>query len=395
MSPRSDSGQISAILLRGGTVVQEYAVSPQDVLIVGDRIVAVERGITDVVIPQVDIEEIDVDGRLVLPALVDHHCHPTGGGGGGGPHTQGLPLLLEEFTTAGVGSFVGCLGHDTSVRRPESLLSRVRALRLLGLRGHMFTGEITTPPVTLSGSIDRDIFLFDEVRGAKASVGEVGSLRSADTLADVAAQVARGSRTAGKPAVLHLHVGQQPKSLSLIAEAVHANLVDPSTVTLTHVNWNRGVLDACKVLAGLGVNVDVTACIRPDFFPGSIDPPAAVDELLAECPHTSQVTVSSDSGGSHAAGPGLVRHTPGLMLATLRTCLQAKSVPINQLAAAFATNTAERLDLRGIGAVTTGAFADILLIDPEGKEPISLILAGKTVVRSGQPLTLDPIGVRQ
>ena len=395
MSPKSEDaglGGLSAAIVRGGTVVSDSGSQKNDVLILGNRIAHIAPDIADVDIPGVPVEIIDGGGKLVMPALVDHHCHPTGGGGGGGPQTQNLPLLLEDFTTAGVGTFIGCLGHDTAVRRPEALLSRVRALRSLGLRGHMFTGEIVCPPVTLTGSIDRDLFLFDEVRGLKSSVGEVGSLRTIDDIAEVASLVTRGSRTAGKPANIHLHVGPRADSLALIESAVSANVIAPSMITLTHVNWNRDVLDAAIGLAGMGVNVDVTACIRPDYFRGSIEPADAVAELCARCPDDFQVSVSSDAGGSHATDSGLVGHAPGLLLRTFRMCLAAGDIPAHRLATVFAASTTRRLGLPEVGTVAVRSLADLILLRPDGEGPISLILNGREVVRRGEALYPDPIG---
>ncbi|MEH1014006.1 hypothetical protein V6U90_12965 [Micromonospora sp. CPCC 206060] len=390
MSPSSESS--SALVLRGGLVAGPERTVPADVLVIGAHVVAVAADLSGVRIPGVVVTEHDVRGRLVLPALVDQHSHPTGGGGGGGPHTQNLPILFEQYTSAGIGTVVGCLGHDTVVRTHEALLTRVRALRMQGLNGYLFTGEIGHPPGTLTGDIRRDLALFDEVRGVKAAVGEVGALRTVDQVQHLAGAVARGSRTGGKPPVLHLHLGADPRSVALVAAAVADGTVPASMVTVTHVNWNAEVLAGAAELAQAGVNVDVTACIAPAYFPGAVPPHRAVAQLLDQVPGAQQVTVTSDAGGSHPHGATLVPHRPVLLLDVLRRCLADRVAPAHLLAGVFAGHAARRLGLAGAGTLVPGARADIVVIDEHGQGPISMFLGGRLVVDGGTPTVTDPVG---
>ncbi|WDZ83451.1 hypothetical protein [Micromonospora cathayae] len=382
---------VRALLLRGGRVAGPTGTAVRDVLVVGAQVVAVDADLPGVRLPGVPVTEVDLAGRLVLPALVDQHSHPTGGGGGGGPHTQNLPIRFEQYTTAGIGTVVGCLGHDTVVRTHEALLARVRALRAQGLTGYLFTGEIGHPPATLTGDVRRDLALFDEVRGVKAAVGEVGAVGTVDELRRLAGAVARGSRTGGKPPVLHLHLGPDRRGVDLVARAVADGLVPAAMVTVTHVNWNPDVLAAAIDLAHAGVGVDVTACIRPDYFPGAVPPHRAVAELLDRVP-VEQVTVTSDAGGAHPHDGALVPHRPVLLLDVLRHCLADRVAPPHLLAAVFAGNAARRLGLTGVGTVTPGGRADLLVVDGSGREPITLLLGGRTVVEAGVPTVTDPVG---
>ncbi|NLU78497.1 hypothetical protein HCA58_08915 [Micromonospora sp. HNM0581] len=390
MSPRSEP-PITALVLRGGQVATEHGTARADVLVVGDRIATVDADLGRIDLPGVPVVEHDVTGKLVLPALVDQHSHPTGGGGGGGPHTQSLPILFDRYTIAGIGTVVGCLGHDTVVRGHETLLARVHALRAQGLNAYLFTGEIGHPPRTLTGTIRRDLALFTEVRGVKAAVGEVGAVGTVDELRLLAGEVARGSRTGGKPAVLHLHLGAEPAAVTLISRAVADGTVPAAMLTVTHVNWNPRVLAAATDLAHCGVNVDVTACITPDYFPGAVPPHRAVAELLEQVP-ADQITVTSDAGGSHPHDGTLVPHQPALLLDVLRRCLAERIVPAHVLAGIFAGHAARRLGLTGIGACVPGSRADLLVLDDTGQHPISLLLAGRLVVRCGVATVTDPVG---
>ncbi|RNL61911.1 hypothetical protein EFK50_08755 [Nocardioides marmoriginsengisoli] len=375
-------------LLRGAELVLPHGITDQgDVLLVGDRIAAVGGDLGAAV--ALGPVEVDASGHRAIPAFVDQHCHPIGGGGGGGPETQGFPIPVERFVEAGVGTVVGCLGNDSVVRRPEALLARVKGLRRHGFGAHLYTGEIGYPPETVTGSIRRDLALLDEVRGVKAAVGGIGSITTRHQLAALAGEAARGARTAGRAPVLHLHVEPALTSIALVGRAISRGDVDPTTVTVTHVNWNEAVLAEGIHLAGLGVNLDVTACIRPDYFPGAIAPEQAIRRLLDEV-DPDRVTISSDAGGNHGIGDGtLLTHQPGLLLDTFVRALETDLVPVEQLVRVFSANPAARLGLADAGALTAGARADVLLMDRSSHRLEQFYLAGRRVLDAGTALVSD------
>lgn len=379
------------LLVRGGRVHTPDGSELRDILVLGGRIVAVEPSIPSVDIAGVLVPQLHVTGLDVFAGMVDQHCHPTGGGGGQGPASQNLPLMFEEFTTGGITSLVGVLGHDTVVRNPESLLSRVRGLRAQGLHASMLTGEISAPPVTLTGDVRRDVALIAEVRGLKIAIGELGAVSSSRQLADLAAAVAAGSRTAGKPGVVHIHIGADPACLDLVEQAVTEHRVPAGLLTITHVNWNAEVLGRSIELARLGVNLDVTACITPDYFAGTVAPDAALKALVAAVP-LGQLTASSDSGGSHPHGGGLVVHTPGLLLDVALSCLGDGLLTGPEVAAIFAANPAVRNGLADIGHIAPGAHGDLLVVDPvHGRSSATVVLGGRVVVADGTATVTDPL----
>src|SRR5687768_5539813 len=64
------------------------------------------------------VREQDLEGRRVIPGLIDGHVHVTGGGGEAGPETRVPPLQLSRLTAGGVTTAVGVLGTDDTVRSP-------------------------------------------------------------------------------------------------------------------------------------------------------------------------------------------------------------------------------------------------------------------------------------
>lgn len=382
---------MTGVLVRGGRVNTPQGTQVRDVLIVHDQIIAVAADLSGVTVPGVVIFEIDAAGQDVFAGFVDQHCHPTGGGGGQGPASQNLPLMFEEFTTAGITSLVGVLGHDTVVRTPPALLARVRALQTQGLRASMLTGQISAPPATLTGQVSSDIALIDDVRGLKIAIGELGAINTVRELVDLAAAVAAGARTAGRLGVVHVHIASNPACLDLVEEAVRNHGVPASLLTITHVNWNQAVLERSIELAALGVNLDVTACITLDYFAGTVAPHEALATLVASVP-LAQLTASSDSGGSHPGPDGLVVHTPGLLLEVAMRCLADGVLTGAQVAAIFSANPAIRNSLEGVGQVEPGTHGDLVIVDPAvGATSATVILGGRLVVTAGHATVLDPL----
>ena len=90
----------------------------------------------------VDPSVIDLEGRRLIPGLIDGHVHVTGGGGEAGFSTRVPPVPLTRFTTAGVTTVVGLLGTDDVARGPRELLATLhRAARggpeRVGLHGRL------------------------------------------------------------------------------------------------------------------------------------------------------------------------------------------------------------------------------------------------------------------
>ena len=77
--------------------------------------------------------EHDLEGRRVIPGLIDGHVHLTGGGGEAGPNTRVPPLGLSRLTAGGVTTAVGVLGTDDTVRTPAELVTAARGLIADGL----------------------------------------------------------------------------------------------------------------------------------------------------------------------------------------------------------------------------------------------------------------------
>ena len=112
---------------------------------------------------------LDLEGRRLIPGLVDGHVHVTGGGGEAGFRTRVPPVRLSRFTTAGVTTVVGLLGTDDAARGPRELLATLHALREEGLNAWGYAGGYHVPPATLTGNVRTDLVFIEMLLG----IGEV------------------------------------------------------------------------------------------------------------------------------------------------------------------------------------------------------------------------------
>jgi hypothetical protein len=129
-----------------------------DLLVTGDRIVAIER---DLVVPS-GADVVDGTGQCVVPGFIDNHMHTLGGGGEVGPSSRGPRLHAARLIACGITCGVGLLGADGVSRRLEDLYAHTLGLREEGMGAYMLTGSYDAPPPTLTGSVQRDVFLLEE-----------------------------------------------------------------------------------------------------------------------------------------------------------------------------------------------------------------------------------------
>src|SRR5829696_5299362 len=229
-------------------------------LVAGERIVWV--GIDAPAFPgSLPVDVRDLDGRRVIPGLIDGHLHLTGGGGEAGPHTRVPPLGLSRLTTGGITTAIGVLGTDDVIRTTAELVTVARGLIAEGLSAWCYTGGYHVPPVTATGSVRGDLVLIDLVLG----VGELAisdhrsSQPTLEELLRVAGDAHVGGLMSGKAGVVHLHVGDGGRGLELVREALKNTELPTSVFNPTHVNRRKGLFEEACDLAKQGSVVDITA----------------------------------------------------------------------------------------------------------------------------------------
>ena len=149
-------------LLKNGDVYAPEHIGKADILICNDKIVDIAEHI-DFDYPGTEV--VDLEGRKVIPGVIDQHIHVTGGGGESGFTSKVTEVGLSDLVRGGVCTVVGVLGTDSISRNVESLLAKVKALNEEGLTAYCYTGSYDYPSPTVTGSVGRDIALIDEVIG--------------------------------------------------------------------------------------------------------------------------------------------------------------------------------------------------------------------------------------
>jgi beta-aspartyl-dipeptidase (metallo-type) len=333
-------------------------------------------------------EIIDLEGRRVIPGLIDCHVHVTGGGGEAGFRTRVPPVPLTRFTTAGITTVIGLLGTDDIARGTRELVATANALREEGLNAWGYTGGYHVPPATLTGSVRSDLVFIEQLLG----VGEVAisdhrsSQPTLDEILRLAADAHVAGLITGKAGVLHLHLGDGPRGLDLVRRALAESEIPARVFNPTHVNRRRGLFDEAIELARAGCTVDITA-FPVEEGEDACSAAEALQRYLASGAPPERVTISSDAGGCLPCfdADGRVFSmdvgSAGALLQTIRELLD-RGVPLEQALPAFTSNPARLLRLAGKGEIVAGADADLVALDATGGA-YTVIIRGKVHVRDG------------
>ena len=358
------------ILLRGAELYAPERLGRQDLLVAGGIIVAMAPELPGLP-AALQVDEVDLGGRRVIPGLIDGHVHLTGGGGEAGPHTRVPPLKVTALTAGGITSAIGVLGTDDAVRTTAELVTVARGLRHLGLSAWCHTGGYHLPPTTLTGTVRGDIALIDEVIG----VGEVAisdhrsSQPTLDDLLRVASEAHVGGLMSGKAGIVHLHVGDGSRGLDLVRQALDTSELPARVFNPTHVNRRKALFAEAMALVERGPSIDITA------FPVEDGEDAWTAEDALERYWNAglapeQVTVSSDGGGclprfdSDGRVAGMDVGAPGALMGAVGALL-GRGRPLEQVLPPFTSNVAALLRLPGKGRLAVGADADLVVLTPD------------------------------
>ena len=358
------------LLLRKATVYAPESRGQMDLLIGGEQILWMGASLG--ALPSaLGVTEVDLEGRVVIPGLVDGHAHLTGGGGEAGPHTRVPAPPLSQYTNAGVTTAIGVLGTDDVTRSTAELVVTARGLVAEGLSAWCHTGGYHLPAVTLTGSVRGDIVHLDRVIG----VGELAlsdhrsSQPTLDELLKVASEAHVSGIMTGKAGIVHLHMGDGVRGLDLVRRALDASEIPARVFNPTHVNRKRVLFEEAIALARRGCVVDITSFeVSPEEDAWSAAD--ALERFWASGAPATNVTVSSDGGGClpvfDADGRVVemdVGHAGTLMDAVRE--LLARGHSLARILPAFTSNVAALLRLSTKGELRVGGDADLVVLDAD------------------------------
>lgn len=359
-----------------------------NILIAAGKIVAISKDPVNID-ERLLCEDVDLEGLRVIPGLIDSHAHITGGGGEAGFKTKVPPVLLSDYTTAGVTSIIGLLGTDDTTRSTSSLVAQVYALREEGLSAWCYTGGYHIPLTTLTGSVRSDIVHIDPIIG----VGELAisdhrsSQPTFDEVARIAGDVHVAGLMTGKAGIVHFHLGDGNRKLDLLERLLFETEIPPRVLNPTHCNRNIPLFEQACELTHKGCYIDLTA------FPETDDDEeySAVqgfEKYLERGLDLSKLTISSDGGGCLPAfdSQGCLTHIDYGKSSFLSMALESlldSGHPESVVLPAFTKNCAELLKLRNKGELKTGKDADLIVLTPDNRIH-SVMAMGKWHIKENQ-----------
>lgn len=377
-------------LIKNADLYTPDAIGVRHLLVAGDRIAWIGKAYPD--FADLPLEDVfDAEGRPVVPGFVDGHAHTTGGGGEAGYASRVPAPMLSMFVANGVTTVVGLLGTDDTTRDTAQLLAATRGLRAEGMSAFCYTGGYRVPPVTFTGDVRKDIVNLDPV----IAVGElaISDHRSSQPTLDELMRVASDAHVAGlmtgKAGIVHLHLGDGERGLSMVRDALEKSELPARVFNPTHCNRNDPLFDEALALSELGCTIDLTAFPVAEGEPG-MTASDGLQRYLEKGLAPDRITISSDGGGClpvfDEQGEILSADTasPASLLVALRALIDA-GLSLEQSLPAFTKNPATLLRLSGKGSLTVGSDADLIVLDQNYKAD-SVMARGQWHRRGGDTL---------
>ena len=381
-------------LIRGGHLYGPEDLGYKDLLVINGKI---EWIADEIQVPgefSRRAEVVPAKGKFVFPGFIDQHMHTIGGGGSGGPLTRVKEVFFRDVVKSGITTLVGTLGTDTVSRSLTTLLIKTKALNLCGLKAFIYTGSVLFPPKTLTGSVEGDVALINEVIGVKTGLGETVFPRpDLRELENLITETRRASSLSGKQAVVHIHLAASAQDwIQAIESILEARELPYPLVVLTHVNRSSRLLERSLAYAQKGGRIDLTTCVRPPERPDAVKPSTALQRYLETGGPPENITFSSDSNASRILANGVVNYTRvDTLLEEFRDCVQKERIPLPQALAVITRNAADRLGLsQERGVLREGCFADLAFFT-ENLELTDLMAGGRWLLRDGMVAQIDPL----
>lgn len=379
-------------IIRNAKIYKPEYLGIKDVLLIGDKIAAIEDNIFLDLKNIVDVIEIDGRGKVVVPGFIDSHVHILGGGGEGSFSTRTPEATLTSLTTAGVTTVVGCLGTDGIARDMMSLLAKARGLEEEGLTTYIYTGSYRLPVRTLTGDIMKDIMAIDKIIG----IGEIAisDHRSSQPTFEEFSRAVADTRVAGmlsgKAGIVNIHLGDGVRKLEMINRLVDETEIPLTQLLPTHINRNEELFKEAIKYAKKGGFIDFTGSEDPDFWEeqdGEVRFSKGVKRLLDEGICIDNFTMSSDGQGSlpifnekkEYIGIGVGKST--CLIKGIQDAVLNEKIPFDIVIRAITCNPAKILKLKKKGRLEKGFDADICMLDEDTLDIDTVIAKGKIMVK--------------
>ncbi|MDT2691153.1 beta-aspartyl-peptidase [Enterococcus gallinarum] len=377
-------------LIRQAEVYAPEYLGKKDILVINDKIVAIEDQISGG-FDQLTVEEIDGSSLIATPGFIDCHFHILGGGGEGGYQNRTPEVTLSQLTTAGVTTVVGCLGTDGVGRDMVALISKAKGLEAEGISTYVYDGSYRLPLDPVTDSLIKDFLTIDKVIG----IGEIAvsdhrsSQPSFEEFTRAVADARVGGMLSGKAGITNVHLGGGKRQYELLLQTVEETEIPISQFLPTHANRTSELFEASIAFAKMGGTIDFTASEDPDFWEREDDEvrfSKGLKRLLDEGIGLDQFTMTSDGQGSlpyfdeNNQFVGLGVGSSRALMVGIKEAVQVEQIPLEIALRAITSNPAKILKLAQKGRIAPGMDADLCLLNQDTLDVETVIAKGKVMV---------------
>lgn len=377
-------------LIRQAEVYAPEYLGKKDILVINDKIVAIEDQISGG-FDQLTVEEIDGSSLIATPGFIDCHFHILGGGGEGGYQNRTPEVTLSQLTTAGVTTVVGCLGTDGVGRDMVALISKAKGLEAEGISTYVYDGSYRLPLDPVTDSLIKDFLTIDKVIG----IGEIAvsdhrsSQPSFEEFTRAVADARVGGMLSGKAGIINVHLGGGKRQYELLLQTVEETEIPISQFLPTHANRTSELFEASIAFAKMGGTIDFTASEDPDFWERKDDEvrfSKGLKRLLDEGIGLDQFTMTSDGQGSlpyfdeNNQFIGLGVGSSRALMVGIKEAVQVEQIPLEIALRAITSNPAKILKLAQKGRIAPGMDADLCLLNQDTLDVETVIAKGKVMV---------------
>lgn len=377
-------------LIRQAEVYAPEYLGKKDILVINDKIVAIEDQISGG-FDQLTVEEIDGSSLIATPGFIDCHFHILGGGGEGGYQNRTPEVTLSQLTTAGVTTVVGCLGTDGVGRDMVALISKAKGLEAEGISTYVYDGSYRLPLDPVTDSLIKDFLTIDKVIG----IGEIAvsdhrsSQPSFEEFTRAVADARVGGMLSGKAGITNVHLGGGKRQYELLLQTVKETEIPISQFLPTHANRTSELFEASIAFAKMGGTIDFTASEDPDFWEREDDEvrfSKGLKRLLDEGIGLDQFTMTSDGQGSlpyfdeNNQFIGLGVGSSRALMVGIKEAVQVEQIPLEIALRAITSNPAQILKLAQKGRIAPGMDADLCLLNQDTLDVETVIAKGKVMV---------------
>lgn len=376
-------------IIKGAKVYSPEYLGVKDVLLIGDKIGAIEDSINMDSYSFMEVQVIEGKDKILAPGFIDSHVHIIGGGGEGGFKTRTPEIMLSDIITGGVTTVVGCLGTDGVTRNMLSLLAKARGLEEEGITTFIYTGSYRIPVTSITGEVMKDIIIVDKIIG----VGEVAisdhrsSQPSLEELKKLSADARVGGILSNKAGVINLHLGDGRAMINMLIDIVENTEIPYSQFIPTHMNRNPYLFEAALEYGKAGGFIDFTTSSDPSFYDeGEVKASKALRKALEAGVPVERVTFSSDGQGSlpmfneKKEFIGLRVGKVETLFKEVKEAVVDEKVPFEKAVRVITTNPAALLKLKNKGKIAKGFDADVVLLEENSLEIDTVIAKGNIML---------------